>query len=138
VTATWFLDNTLGGNHEWKFGVEYEQTYVDWDWWREDPYIFYWYRGSIYGYTSSSYDNRGRIYVYTCGGGQGSSVVKDKMTRLGAYLQDSWTIGDKLTINLGVRFDTSKGFIPEQFVGETADPYGILFTLLAPGTSAYS
>ena len=33
---------------------------------------------------------------------------------LGVFAQDSWTIGNKLTLNYGLRFDTNKGTIPAQ------------------------
>ena len=33
---------------------------------------------------------------------------------LGIFAQDSWTIGNKLTLNYGLRFDTNKGTIPAQ------------------------
>ncbi len=33
---------------------------------------------------------------------------------LGFFAQDSWTIANKLTLNLGMRFDTNKGIIPAQ------------------------
>jgi hypothetical protein len=137
VTATWFLDNTLGGNHEWKAGVEYEKTTSNWDWWRENPYYYYHNQGSVWAYATSSEPYRGRIRPYTCGPTEGSSVQENSMQRWGAYIQDSWTIGDKLTLNLGVRFDTSKGFFPEQFKAATADPYGI-FDIIVPGQTVYS
>jgi hypothetical protein len=59
------------------------------------------------------------------------------MHRCGAFIQDSMTIKNRLTLNLGVRFDTSKGRFPEQFHGATPDPYGVL-TMLAGEESPYS
>lgn len=129
ATATLFLDNVLGGSHEWKFGVEFEQTYGDWDWWRENPWTFYFYRGSLYSYTTSTINNRGRIYCRISGNTEGSTKEKEKMRRIGAFIQDSWTIGERLTINLGVRFDTSKGYLPDQFHSAVSDPEGLLDVL---------
>lgn len=40
----------------------------------------------------------------------GDNVVK----MLGFFAQDAWTIARKLTLNVGARFDTLKGYIPEQ------------------------
>jgi hypothetical protein len=137
ASATFFIDNALGGSHELKFGVEYEQSSGNWDWWRENPYLFYTYQGSVYSYPTSSSPNRGRFYVYTCGGAEGSSVQENSMRRIGAYIQDSLTIGDKLTLNLGVRFDTSSAFAPDQYKAETVDPYGIL-PIIAPGNAAFA
>ncbi len=138
ASATLFIDNALGGSHEWKFGLEYEWTSGNWDWWREQPYIIYYYDGSIYAYPTSTDDNRTRLYSYISGPSQGSSVQENTMTRWGAYIMDSFTIGEKLTLNLGVRFDTSKGFFPPQYKAATPDPYGILHDILAPGDSPFS
>jgi len=33
---THFKDNFLGSNHEFKGGLEFEDAYADWDWWRQD------------------------------------------------------------------------------------------------------
>jgi hypothetical protein len=134
VQATLFVDNALGGSHEWKFGVEYEATSGNWDWWRQDPFRIYYYNGGP-SYPTSSEPNRYRIYSYICGPSEGSSVQENTMNRIGAFVQDSFTIGEKLTLNLGVRFDTSKGKFPEQFHGASADPYGLLATL---GDSPFS
>ncbi|MDH5468496.1 MAG: Plug and carboxypeptidase regulatory-like domain-containing protein, partial [Candidatus Aminicenantes bacterium] len=38
---TRFQDNFLGGSHEFKGGVEFEDAYGDWDWWRQNPMGFY-------------------------------------------------------------------------------------------------
>ncbi len=38
----------------------------------------------------------------------------NRLNTWGAYVNDSWTIGRKLTLNLGVRFDGIKGTVPAQ------------------------
>jgi hypothetical protein len=124
VTATLFQDNLLGASHEIKIGAEFEATSGDWDWWRANPYLVYYYRGGP-SYPTSSEPNRYRVYSYTCGSSQGSSVQDNAMSRIGAFLQDSVTIAERLTLNLGVRFDTSTGKFPEQTKGKSADPYGL-------------
>jgi len=137
VTATFFQDNLFGASHEIKIGAEYERTSGNWDWWRQNPYIIYYYNGSIYGYATSTYPNRTRIYPYICGAEEGSSVQENTMDRLGIFIQDSVTIKDRLTLNLGVRFDTSTGKFPPQEHGATADPYNIL-TMIAGAESPFS
>ena len=47
----------------------------------------------------------------------------DKRHYLGMYLKDSWTIGRRLTLNLGVRYAHDAGFIPDQ-CRDAADPPG--------------
>jgi hypothetical protein len=134
VQATLFVDNALGGSHEFKFGAEYEFTSGNWDWWRQNPFRIYYYAGGP-SYPTATEPNRYRIYSYICGSSEGSSVQENTMTRIGAYIQDSFTIGERLTLNLGVRFDTSNGKFPEQYHGASADPYGLLATL---GQSTFS
>jgi hypothetical protein len=137
VTVNLFKDDFLGGNHEIKIGVEYERTSSSWDWWRENPYYFYYYDGDIYSYPNDENLNRGRFYTYICGGEEGSSITKNQMQRWGGFIQDSFTIKNRLTLNLGLRFDTSQGGIPEQYHAASADPYGIL-PIIAGDESPYS
>ena len=40
------------------------------------------------------------------------------VTRYSFYIQDQWTINKDVTINLGLRFDRSEGWTPEQSFGE--------------------
>ena len=35
-----------------------------------------------------------------------------RIRSLGAYLQDTWTLNDRLTLNLGLRFDATRGDVP--------------------------
>ena len=41
----------------------------------------------------------------------------------GIYAQDRWTI-DRLTLNLGVRYDYKRSHFPEQTIGDPNNPYG--------------
>ncbi len=56
-------------------------------------------------------------------------TTEEELTRTWAlYLQDNWTIGQRLTLNLGVRVDSINGIVPEQsspagtWVGERTQP----------------
>jgi hypothetical protein len=117
--ATRFVDDWLGGDHEIKGGIEIEY----------------------------SYDSRQRIhnrdqygvgpFFYTRNNGEAYFVLhyqdftrKDRKLVIGGFLQDSWTLFDRLNINVGVRFDHQKGIVPVQgedrtpevYAGETYDP----------------
>ncbi len=107
---TRFQDNLLGGNHEFKGGVEYENTYGDWDWWRKDNMLYY--LDSRYPPKNYYYQTYGLVYFYICGPEKGSSKIIDRGGRIGAYIQDSATFADRLTVNIGVRFDRSWGWKP--------------------------
>ncbi len=120
---TKFMDNVLGGNHEWKGGVEFEDAYGDWDWWRQNNMLWYQYGGPYYygirsshthSLTGVEYTNvgRGLLNFYICSTAEGSSKIEDKARRIGAYIQDSVTFADRLTLNVGIRYDRSWGFKP--------------------------
>jgi outer membrane receptor protein involved in Fe transport len=117
--ATRFVDNWLGGDHEFKGGIEVEYSY--------DSRFF-----------DANYDANGvGPFFYTRSNGVPYYVVhyqsftrRDKKLVIGGFLQDSWTLFDRLNINLGLRFDYQKGIIPKQgeertpevYAGETYDP----------------
>ena len=120
---TRFQDNFLGGSHEIRGGVEYENTYGDWDWWRKDNMIWYidsrnpnpYYRYATYGY----------VAFYICGPEKGSSKIIDRGGRIGAYLQDTYIIKERLTLNLGVRFDRSWGWKPAVSKKASGNPLSV-------------
>jgi len=106
---TRFQDNFLGGNHEFKGGVEFEDAYGDWDWWRKDNMLWYVDTRNPNNYY---YADRGRVDFYICGPASGSNRIIDRAQRLGAFIQDSVTFAERLTLNLGIRFDRSWGWKP--------------------------
>ena len=83
----------FAGEHNLKFGVEFER-----------------------GYVKSQLGYNGGMYVFADGGVPYYGVVwdgylKDNInTRFTAFAQDSWSIGSRLTLNPGVRMDFNRGF----------------------------
>jgi len=120
---TRFQDNLFGGNHEFKGGVEYENTYGDWDWWRKDNLI--WYIDSRYPPNNYYYGTYGLLYFYICGPESGSNKIVDRGGRIGAYIQDSATFAERLTVNIGVRFDRSWGWKPAVNKAESGNPLSV-------------
>lgn len=104
----------LGGEHAWKFGVQWvrqgENTANIVDSNYPDVY-FYWGRDVILGgvnYGSGPYG------YYEVRGSQETGPFGEFFDvhndRWALYLQDSWTIADRLTLNLGIRAESE--FIP--------------------------
>jgi hypothetical protein len=112
-SLTHFIDD-LGGFHEIKMGFEHERAKGTWETWLPNEprarfltvnYKYMWEDwGLPYGYVSA----------YAIGSEHGQSDEINQMYRWSAYLQDAWTIGNRVTLNLGVRWDYSYGYIPPQ------------------------
>lgn len=100
-----FLDNFLGGNHEIKMGFDWEDTSIWNPSWRRNP-IYYWYtyKGLPWGYNDVQ-PYMGRIYAYSMGLDNDDFPLKCYVWRWGAYIQDSFTIKDRITFNIGLRFN---------------------------------
>ena len=117
---TRFQDNFLGGNHELKGGVEFEKAYGDQDRWCKDNLMWAWF-GSPYFYGS----NVGRIGFRICGAEKGSTIRVDKARRVGVYIQDSATIANRLTLNIGLRYDRSWGWQLDMTKGASGNPLSV-------------
>ena len=120
----------LAGEHAWKGGVQWIRNMEDVDSSWLYPYVnLYW--GDNTGATPQSY------YQFPDGhlaaGDYGYYAIRnDFVSPYGSfwkiqsdawaiYLQDSWTIGDRLTVNLGLR--TESEFIPAMTSDETIPGY---------------
>ncbi len=88
------------GKHELKFGAEFEHSKVR----------------NRYGYATNANFPHG-VYYYDYGGAPylaysyGYDVTATN-NRTSAFVQDSWKVGDRLTINPGVRLDLIRGSNP--------------------------
>ena len=92
-----FSMNYVTGSHNFKVGTQLEQT-VDNVFRFHDQNIAYRFENDI----------PNRITQYA-----GPQLRKDRARDLGIYVQDQWTI-DRMTINLGVRFEKHWGYSPAQ------------------------
>ena len=107
--ATYFVDNWMG-RHEFKAGAEFE---FSWDSRNrvhyKDPVTgmgpFIYVKNGVPDYVSFYHDDFTR---------------KDRKMVISGFLQDTWTPLDRLTLNLGLRFDHQEGIIPKQ--GEDRQP----------------
>ncbi|MFQ6082461.1 MAG: carboxypeptidase regulatory-like domain-containing protein [Candidatus Aminicenantia bacterium] len=100
VDGTYYFD--LGGEHVFKAGVQFERIHQDVD----DAYPYTYYR-LYWGYDYHS-PNLGTVpttYGYLEARDPFGVLAEIHSDRWAIFLQDSWTIGDKLTLNVGVRFE---------------------------------
>jgi hypothetical protein len=95
ATLTRNADNFIRGSHDFKFGVQYSQgTNL-----------------SSQGLTggTSFLDYYGLPYRMTV---RTTSSTIGRVRTAGAFVQDNWALAQRVTLNLGVRFDRSLGDIP--------------------------
>ena len=99
ASLSYFADEFIQGEHDFKFGVQLSQgtaeTLV-----APSATGTYYYQFEYYGY-EYYYKAEGRPYIY---GNEQESI--------GVFVDDSWTVTDRLTLNVGLRFDRVEGSIP--------------------------
>jgi hypothetical protein len=97
ANLTYFLDQA-GGRHDFKFGVQIANVGFA----ERTTRIFDTELRAINGVA-----NEALLW-------DSPTVSDNHLREWGAYLQDAWTLGVRLTLNLGVRFDGVTGEVPEQ------------------------
>jgi len=130
LTATKFLDNVLGGTHEWKAGIEWERNRGDWGFYMKQPLFWTYYDGSPYywaaqngGVTDPVYGD-GLLTYAAIGTTYGSGAEMGITSRFGGFIQDSFTL-KRLTVNLGLRADHLKAWSPGRTKGAATDPVAL-------------
>lgn len=110
-----------GGSHEIKAGAEYQPTFGqalvwspgnsirNWDVWNSNLYF---YRGRD-GLAGPGPFGDGRMLFGTNGTSEGCCGLAEDMDRSGAFVSDVWRVNDRLTLNLGVRYDITKSGVPD-------------------------
>ena len=130
LSVTRFLDNFLGANHELKAGFQFELSSSNSKYWDETPYFIYTYNGQPWG-LMNIVPFMGMFSTYVVGADKDGMPLRDRERRFGIYLQDSITIKNRLTLNLGLRYDEDHGDI----LGGTYRPAGTddpVLTMLNP------
>lgn len=97
----------LAGEHSWKAGIQWVRIEQDVADVYKYPYVMFGWGTGIDLYQDGNYKT-GKYGYYAVRGGVSSpfgTSANPNSTRWAAYLQDSWTIGQKLTLNLGVRIE---------------------------------
>jgi hypothetical protein len=113
------FDNTIaynvsgfGGDHFLKTGVQFGRLYY------AERYTV---QGHHYVEYSNGVPNRVRLF-------NTPNYPRNLAHVLGFFIQDAWSVGSRLTLNLGMRFDNYKGILPDQ------SNTNIAFDLFDPGT----
>lgn len=89
-----YADNFLGGNHDFKVGVQYNSGGSDYLT-GNNTYIYTYGTTPDYGYIQQPFHEGGWVNA------------------LGIYADDTFRLGNRLSLNLGVRYDWSKASIKE-------------------------
>jgi len=112
-------DQFLGASHDFKFGVQYSDAVAQGIYGLNDAVYFYEYYGTVYSYGYSrqpfSYSGNSR--------------------NVGVFADDTIRVNDRLSVNLGVRYDYNKAYSAEQDeLDENGQPTGTHF----PRTDLYT
>jgi hypothetical protein len=109
IRLTHFLDNVLGGNHEIGAGIEYMYQFDRLPVTRGNAQIHHWYNGNPYGNVARGRDRNvfgdSTIVFGVLPYNKGDATKDLRGYRMSGYLQDSFTINNRLTINIGARYD---------------------------------
>jgi hypothetical protein len=122
AAATYFLD-TGGGSHTFKGGGE---MLLETGW---EGYV-QGFGGNIdHQYANGTSDRIVVQFPTALEVGKlhntGNLLSANKLDQIGLFLNDTWAVG-RLTVNMGVRYDRYKGYMPEQRqLGATVGPHTI-------------
>jgi hypothetical protein len=129
ASLTTYAEDFIKGNHDFKFGVEFENSHVR----------------NLYSYTGTNhwyyYDYWGYGYYGNYSANQYVGYnSRTHLTRLEGFAQDSWQLSKRLNLSLGVRVSQFWGKVP----GVSGTPYkeirvaprlGFTFDLLGDKTT---
>ncbi len=123
ASITHFQDNFLGGDHELKAGAEFEFISSEYAVWKADNLLINYYYDSpnFFGQDISPSTgflvNKGMISFSIAAGYGLDSNPKIESRRFSAFVQDSITLWERLTLTLGLRFDRSDSELLTHFKG---------------------
>jgi outer membrane receptor protein involved in Fe transport len=101
---SWHVTGGGGLGHDFKAGVNFIHE--------PKLYVTFSSGSTDYAYTHLTNDLNGPISVVTRNKPGASANLP--MNQYGFYLQDDWRVGDRLTVNAGLRYDLVTGFLIDQ------------------------
>jgi outer membrane receptor protein involved in Fe transport len=102
-----FADSFLGSSHDFKFGVQYVNGGV------HDAVTAYNDYITTYNYTYTDYYGNSSTYKLAYGYQYQPFSYGGTTTGVGVFFDDTVRVNDRLTLNLGVRFDHNVAGIPD-------------------------
>jgi hypothetical protein len=124
-TTSWFRPDLFMGNHELKFGFNYTDSwfgrqYLDHpaDLTRRGAFL-----AAVQNYRLR-FDNGAPFQIEVW---NNPALAHVTVHYLDLYGQDSWTIGRRVTLNLGIRYAHDNGFVPESCRDAAVPPGNIPF-----------
>lgn len=126
ATLSHFAEDFIGGDHDFKIGVQYAKGKAQSQAGYNAGVVYSDYTYYYYG-TPYLYQYKYEFAPYTYGA---------ESNHVGVFLDDTWSIGDRLTLNIGFRYDYSKGWIPdmpELLVGPPPDYTWTESSVMVPG-----
>lgn len=113
-TLNWYKPGLLFGNHDFKVGADYGVTHLD--------------VGTVDRGVAGNYQLIFRSGVPFQINIKNNPVTPvSRLQYLGTFVQDSWTVGRRLTLNLGIRYAHDHGVLPEQCRVDAPAPFSSLF-----------
>lgn len=102
VNITHYAEDFIHGNHDFKFGMEFEYGkvrsrygYTGPNNWYYVDYFAYGYNGPYLAYQYEGYD------------------MNSRYTRIEEFVQDSWKVTDRLNVNVGLRLSHFRGTVKD-------------------------
>ncbi len=101
---SYFAEEFLGGDHDFRFGIRYSNGNAETEIAPGATGAYYYrYAYEYYGY----------VYEYFYKYEQNPFIYGGRNENVAAFVDDSWRINDRLTVNLGLRYDYHRGWIPD-------------------------
>jgi outer membrane receptor protein involved in Fe transport len=104
TTLSHFAEDFIAGDHDFKIGIQYARGHSKSQAGYGATGVYYaTYTYYYYGYPYK-YDYKYEMAPYTYGA---------ETSQVAGFLDDTWTLSDRLTFNIGIRYDHSNGWIPD-------------------------